>query len=425
MQAKTIFKDKDELAIVLKGYPRLSETFIAQEILTLQKAGIKTTIISLRHPTDTKRHPINKEITAYLLYLPEYLLHEPIRVIRSWIKVRSKEGYKKALNTWLKDFVRDPSVNRVRRWGQALVLSAELRPSIKHLYAHFLHTPSSVTYYTAVITGLPWSVSAHAKDIWLTPHWEKKEKLLSCQWSVTCSSYGFEHLNSIVPGKTQLSYHGLDLASLPGPPTTRLPNSGTEANDPIKLLSVGRAVPKKGFDILLDALSKLPDSLNWIWTHVGGGQELNKLKKIAQDLAIEKRIIWRGACDQSEVFDEYRKADIFILPSVIAKDGDRDGLPNVLMEAASQELCCIASDVAALSEFIIHEKTSLLVPPNNPDTLVQAIIKLSFDYNLRIEMGSANYNRLKESFCHTTEVNKILNNLINSQVNVNKHLTES
>ena len=425
MQAKTIFKDKDELAIVLKGYPRLSETFIAQEILTLQKAGIKTTIISLRHPTDTKRHPINKKITAYLLYLPEYLLHEPIRVIRSWIKVRSKEGYKKALNTWLKDFVRDPSVNRVRRWGQALVLSAELRPSIEHLYAHFLHTPSSVAHYTALITGLPWSVSAHAKDIWLTPHWEKKEKLLSCKWSVTCSSYGFEHLNSIVSGKTQLSYHGLDLASLPGPPSTRLPNRGTEADDPIKLLSVGRAVPKKGFDILLDALSKLPDSLNWSWTHVGGGQELNKLKKIAHDLAIEKRVIWRGACDQSEVFDEYRKADIFILPSVIAKDGDRDGLPNVLMEAASQELCCIASDVAALSEFIIHEKTGLLVPPNNPDTLVQAIIKLAFDYNLRIGMGSANYNRLKENFCHKTEVSKILDNLINSQVNVTKHLTES
>ena len=425
MQAKTIFKDKDELAIVLKGYPRLSETFIAQEILTLQKAGIKTTIISLRHPTDTKQHPINKKITAYLLYLPEYLLHEPIRVIRSWIKVRSKEGYKKALNTWLKDFVRDPTANRVRRWGQALVLSAELRPSIEHLYAHFLHTPSSVAHYTALITGLPWSVSAHAKDIWLTPHWEKKEKLLSCKWSVTCSSYGFAHLNSIVSGKTQLSYHGLDLASLPGPPSTRLPNRGTEPDDPIKLLSVGRAVPKKGFDVLLEALSKLPDNLNWIWTHVGGGQELTKLKKIAQGLAIEKRIIWRGACDQSEVFDEYRKADIFILPSVIAKDGDRDGLPNVLMEAASQELCCIASDVAALSEFIIHEKTGLLVPPNNPDTLVQAIIKLSSDYNLRIEMGFDNYNRLKKSFCHTTEVNKILNNLVNSQVNVTKHLTES
>lgn len=424
MQVKAIFKDTDELAIVVKGYPRLSETFIAQEILTLQNAGIKITIISLRHPTDRKQHPINKKIMAELLYLPEYLSAEPLRVIRSWMKVRSQKGYKKALKTWLKDLFRNPTPNRIRRWGQALVLSAELSPSIKHLYAHFLHTPASVTYYAALLTGRSWSVSAHAKDIWLTPHWEKNEKLLSCKWAVTCSSYGFKHLNSIVYGKTQLSYHGLDLASLPGPPPTRLLNTGTKTDDPIKLLSVGRAVPKKGFDILLDALSKLPSNLNWIWTHVGGGQELKKLKKIAHDLAIEKKIIWRGACDQSEVFDEYQNAEIFILPSVIAKDGDRDGLPNVLMEAASQELCCIASDVAALSEFIIHGKTGLLVPPNNPDALVQAIIKLSFDYNLRIEMGSDNYKRLKKDFCHITEVNKIIDNLGNSKEDVTNNLVE-
>ena len=109
---------------------------------------------------------------------------------------------------------------------------------------------------------------------------------------------------------------------------------------------------------------------------------------------------------------------------MIAKDGDRDGLPNVLMEAASQELCCIASDVAALSEFIIHGKTGLLVPPNNPDALVQAIIKLTFDYNLRIEMGSDNYKRLKKDFCHITEVNKIIDNLGNSKENVTNNLVE-
>ena len=90
MQVKAIFKDTDELAIVVKGYPRLSETFIAQEILTLQNAGIKITIISLRHPTDRKQHPINKKIMAELLYLPEYLSAEPLRVIRSWMKVRSQ-----------------------------------------------------------------------------------------------------------------------------------------------------------------------------------------------------------------------------------------------------------------------------------------------------------------------------------------------
>ena len=94
------------------------------------------------------------------------------------------------------------------------------------------------------------------------------------------------------------------------------------------------------------------------------------------------------------------------------------------MEAASQELCCIASDVAALSEFIIHDKTGLLVPPNNPEALVQAIIKLAFDYNLRIEMGSNNYKRLKKDFCHITEVNKIIYNLGNSEEGVTNKLVE-
>ena len=310
----------------------------------------------------------------------------------------------------VKGFLRDPTLNRARRWGQALVLSAELDPKITHLYAHFLHTPSSVTYYTALITDRSWSVSAHAKDIWLTPEWEKREKLLSCKWAVTCSSYGFKHLNTFAPGKTQLSYHGLDLTSLPEPPPARVINTGTLAANPICFLSVGRAVPKKGFNILLKALSMIPNSLSWRWVHIGGGQELNSLKKYAQNLGLENRIVWKGACDQGEVFKEYQIADIFILPSIIAENGDRDGLPNVVMEAASQELCCIASNVAALSEFIIHQKTGWLVPPNDPDALVQAIIDLSNNHNLRTELGINNFKRLKTSFCHPIEVDRILEN---------------
>ncbi len=414
----------DELAIIVKGYPRLSETFIAQEILSIQQSGVKITIISLRQPTDKKQHPVHGKITANLLYLPEYLLLEPVRVFKSWIKIRSKKGYKKALSTWLRDFMRDPTASRVRRWGQALVLSAELNPNIKHLYAHFLHTPASVTHYTALITDRSWSVSAHAKDIWLTPEWEKREKLLSCKWAVTCSSYGFNHLNTFAPGKTQLSYHGLDLTSLPEAPPLRPINTGTLETNPICFLSVGRAVPKKGFNILLKALSLIPNSLSWQWVHVGGGQELRYLKKYSQDLGLQKKIVWRGACNQGEVFKEYRSADIFILPSIIAEDGDRDGLPNVVMEAASQELCCIASDVAALSEFIIHQKTGWLVPPNNPSALAQAIIDLSSDHKLRKDLGINNYKRLKADFCHRSGIDIILKNLQVQQGTVIDNTTE-
>src|SRR5690348_605489 len=114
------------VAFVLKGYPRLSETFIAQEIAALERRGLDILIVSLRRPTDKRRHPVHDEIRAEVLYLPEYLLLEPLRVIRAWLRERRNPGYKKTRNLWLRDLARDPTPNRIRRFGQALVLAAEL-----------------------------------------------------------------------------------------------------------------------------------------------------------------------------------------------------------------------------------------------------------------------------------------------------------
>jgi hypothetical protein len=140
--------------IVVKGYPRLSETFIAQEIRALELAGLPVRIVSLRRPTDTTVHPIHREIEADILYLPEYLLAESVRVWRSWRKVRSLPGYGRARAVWLADLKRDPTPNRVRRWGQAMVLAAEHDPAFGHIHAHFLHTPASVARYAALMLGI-------------------------------------------------------------------------------------------------------------------------------------------------------------------------------------------------------------------------------------------------------------------------------
>ena len=144
------------LAVVLKGYPRLSETFIAQELLELQNRGHRFDIWSLRRPYDGGRtHPIHDAITARCHYLPEYLHQEPLRVLRAWWAVRGLPGYARARRIWLADLRRDRTRNRVRRWGQALVMAAELPAEARLLYAHFLHTPASVTRYAALIRGLP------------------------------------------------------------------------------------------------------------------------------------------------------------------------------------------------------------------------------------------------------------------------------
>jgi glycosyltransferase involved in cell wall biosynthesis len=386
------------VAFILKGYPRLSESFIAQEILGLERRGLDVRIISLRHPTETKTHPIHREIKAPILYLPEYLKDEPMRVARSWRMVRHRVGFKKARALWFADLRRDFTANRVRRFGQACVLAAELPEQVTHLHAHFLHTPASVARYAAAITGLPWSCSAHAKDIWTSPEWEKREKLGDVEWLVTCTEHGAGHLRSLAadPEKVGLVYHGLDLARFPAAPT-RSATCGSP-DDPVVILSVGRAVTKKGFDDLLTALAALPDGCHWVFEHIGDGERLPELKKHARELGLGDRVRWLGAQTQKIVLDHLRSADVFALASKIAPDGDRDGLPNVLMEAQSQGLAVVSTRVSAIPELIEDGKTGLLAAPGNPSEFMQAIARLIGDPSLRQKLGSAGEVRVRTMF---------------------------
>ncbi|MCH9019598.1 MAG: glycosyltransferase, partial [Proteobacteria bacterium] len=352
------------VAFIVKGYPRLSETFIAQEIRALEARGLAIDIVSLRHPTDPFTHPVHAEIGAPVTYLPEYLWREPARVWRAWRAARRLPGYRAARRVWLRDLARDPTPNRARRFGQALVLARELGSAVVHLHAHFLHTPASVARYASLLTGLPWSVSAHAKDIWTSPDWDKAEKLASCAWAVTCSAVNRDHLAALAPaGRVALAYHGLDLERFSPAPAERPPRDGS--GDPVVILSVGRAVEKKGFDDAIAALAALPAGLGWRYVHVGGGPLLGALKRQAAACGLDGRVTWLGAQPQDEVLAQYRAADVFVLPCRIAGDGDRDGLPNVLMEAMSQRLAVLSTRVSAVPELVEDGVSGCLVPPRD------------------------------------------------------------
>ncbi len=392
------------VAFVLKGYPRLSETFIAQEILALERLGLELRLISLRHPTDARRHPIHDEIAAPVTYLPEYLHREPLRVAAAWRRARRLPGYGAALRIWRRDLARDRTRNRVRRFGQAMVLAAELPAGVARLHAHFLHTPASVARYAAIATGLPWSAAAHAKDIWTIPDWEKREKLADADWTVVCTRYGQDHLRSLAPcpGRVGLVYHGIDLGRFaPAGEAEReagTARDGADAQRPVRLLSVGRAVAKKGFAVLIEALAALPPALHWRWTLIGGGPLLPQLQRLAAQKGIAERIDWRGAQDQRAVLAACRAADLFVLPSLIAEDGDRDGLPNVLMEAQSQGLCCVSTQTAAIPELIEHGRTGVLVEPGSAEALKDALARLIRDPGRRREYGANGCERVRTGF---------------------------
>ena len=387
------------LAIVVKGWPRLSETFIAQELVALEEAGISFDLWSLRHPTDKKTHPLHDRLQARVRYLPEYLHQEPRRVHEAMGAVTHLAGFDAAADMYARDLARDDTANRRRRWGQACVLAHEAEGSLEALYAHFLHTPSSVARYAAILRGVPWSFSAHAKDIWTSPDWELEEKLngetFGAAFGATCTRFGAEHLQAMAdtPSRVDLVYHGLDLTRFPTAPD----RAQRDPNAPLRMMSVGRLVEKKGFDTLIDALALLPAALDWHWTHIGGGELDAVMRARAEAAGVADKITWRGACDQPDVIEAMRNADLFVLPSRIAADGDRDGLPNVLMEAASQLLPILSTPVSAIPEFVTTGTHGLLAD-DTPQAFAEGMQQIANDASLGPRLAAAAHARLHAEF---------------------------
>lgn len=398
------------VAFVLKGYPRLSETFIAQEILGLERAGLPLEIISLRRPTDAKRHPVHDEIKASVMYLPEYVKDEPSRCVRAWLKVRKLAGYRTAFKAFRRDWARDRTPNRARRFVQAMVLAAERQDAVASLHAHFIHTPASVARYAAQMLQLGWTCSAHAKDIWTSEDWDLSDKLAEADWAVTCTRNGCETLRSLAtdPSRVHLSYHGLDLSRFSAFDNRIHARDGCDKTSPVRFVSVGRAVTKKGYDTLLDALAMLPEDLHWRFDHAGGGDLLEELRQQAGRVGVADRITWHGAMAQEDVLKLYRESDVFVLPCRIAPDGDRDGLPNVLVEAASQALACVSTNVSGVPELIDDGTHGLLVNADDPKPLAAALTKLARDPALRTRLGTAAECKVRGHFDYQASVRQLM-----------------
>ena len=402
------------LVVVVGGWPRLSETFIAQELLGLETRGLSLQIVALKH-AGIAVHDLHKRMNASVFYLPERLHRQPLRVWCSFNYVIRLPGCYKALTLLFHKLLRMPKRDlwrTFRRFGQACILAAEIKPQ-KHLYAHYLHKPSDVVHYTALFHNISWSFSAHAIDIWKTSLWDKQQKLRHAQWGITCSKYALRYLQSLTPNpeRLELIYHGLDFSRFPSTRKRYNGCDGSSPQEPVLLLSVCRLVEKKGLDILLDALGLLPPDLSWCWRHVGGVSTiqrarrecrfLSRLKKKAQHLGLCDRITWLGARSQEEIFQEYQRTDIFILPCRRAKDGDQDGLPNVLIEAQFIGVPCISTYLSAIPEVIVDKETGLLVESENPQTLADAIQTLINDPVQRQKLGTKAHQHIKQHFsCH-------------------------
>ena len=395
------------VAILVKGYPRLSETFIAQEILALERLGLPLEIVSLRHPTDGRVHALHRQIRASVRYLPEYLYQEPLRVLRAFGRLVSSGRFWRLLAVWLGDLRRDPSANRGRRLGQAVVLAAELPAEVEWLHVHYLHTPASVARYTAILRDLPFSISAHAKDVWTIPAWEKAEKIAAARWLVTCSRMNLDHLRALAPqADLELIYHGLEAERFPAGP--REPGGdGLDPQRPVTILSVARAVEKKGLDVLLEALARLPTELHWRFEHIGGGPLARTLagRGRAPGHRRPRHLARPGHAGRGRGSIASRRP---VLPGCPHRRRRRPGRP------AQRDH---GGDVAGIARGRDRGRchpggrgargTGRLVPPDDPMALGLAIEGLIRDPDLRLTLGRMGRRRILDRFAFEQGIERL------------------
>lgn len=385
-----------KLLFILKGYPRLSETFILQEIVALEAQGFDIHIMAMRHPHDDKTHTLVQQVKATVSYLPTHIFIELGRLYRAFKLYRhicpKHISMLRFVMLLLAQIGKEKSLKPLKRVAQALIMLAEKPEGFHHLHAHFIHTPAELAYYAHLLSGLPYTISAHAKDIWTSRKNDLARKLDKARWVTCCTEEGRGYLQQLTSTPVHLIYHGIDLKRFP----LREPSLRKKSHE-MKLCFVGRLVPKKGVDVLLKALSYLPRDLSWELVIAGGGELSSSLRKQAQHLKLNQRVKFLGSVTADDVKALLQNSDIFVLPCRVEADGDRDGIPNVLMEAISQGVPVVSTKLPGIQE-LLCEKSSLLVDPHDADQLKDALSTLMIDPELRYALAREAQEKLQKTF---------------------------
>jgi glycosyltransferase involved in cell wall biosynthesis len=393
----------DTVAYVLKGWPRISELFIASEIYRLEQAGLNLRLYVIKPPDESETHPVVEQIAARPEYLPpttsltstpfarwlrenlpqflpalaRTVRHHPAGLARAAglafaQSVRARKGF------W-------PRKLYAKELLQAVALADRLAdaPDVRHLHAHFAHGTTTVTWFASAITGLPFSFTGHAKDIYapsLNPAGLLRRKLLAAKFAVTCTEANVRHLESIAPEATvHRVYHGLnaDFSRLMGGEAMPAPGP----NGTLRLLGVGRLVAKKGFDTVVDACGLLDRrGVPFEAVIVGPDDDAGPaLRARISELGLGDRIRLEGQMSQAELLEEYRRASAFCLPCRVLDNGDRDGIPNVLAEAMACGAPVVTTPISGIPEIVRDGVNGLFVQPDDPESLAAAVMRLRED----------------------------------------------
>ena len=404
---KTMETSGDTVAFILKGYPRLSETFILNEILLLEKLGFKLHIFAMRNPNESKVHKTVSQIQAKVTYIPDYFWPHFSEFISSCIRQFLKRpaafwpAFKFAVlrSLRLKDFA------TIKRFSQAAYFVDRCLPDtgIRFFYSHFSHDPTTMTYFASRLTGIKFGISAHAKDIYLEELAFLKQKITRSQFITTCTGFNTDFLKKIANGETSVlkCYHGINTKIYALRQTQ-------PQNERPQILSIGRLVPKKGFPTMLTALKNLREKgQDFQCNIIGSGPLKSALLSQIEESGLTGYVHLHSEMSQQELSQFYQKADIFALACEVQEDGDRDGIPNVIVESMATGIPIVAIRISGIPECVENGVSGILVEQRNPAAFADALAALLSDVDLRQKYGLAGRKQIEKTFDSAKNISAI------------------
>lgn len=340
---------KSQVAVIVSGFPRRSETFMLGELLALEAGGTLAAIFATKTGETGQAQPGTERLTRYVEFLPDAPVEEQARMVRYSL--------------------------------------ARAKKAVTGVHGYFAHRPGEVAQQAAHMLGVPFGFSIHARDFRKVAPEILAQRAAAAACVVACNTDVASDIRALGT-QIHLLPHGVDLQ--------RFTPRATESNGKLRLLAVGRLVEKKGFHFLIAALAglKTPFTL----TIVGEGPERERLRQLVVLNNLENRVVFRGPLTHSELPQIYAEADVVVVPSIRDRSGDRDGLPNVVLEAMACRRAVVASDVGAIASAIVDQETGLLVPPGDPVALGQALRLLSSNKELRTRLARNGRTRVERDY---------------------------
>ncbi|MGD9251165.1 MAG: glycosyltransferase [Desulfobacterales bacterium] len=387
--------------MILKGYPRISETFISNEILLLEQLGFHLRIFSMRSPREKFTHASVRRIRARVDYLPETIVsrHLPALVWHNLMQAaRWPARYATALKVAWRRWRRTRKSATIKHLLQAGYLCHKLLrgSDCTHLHAHFAHSPTSVAFFSHLLSGRPFSFTAHAKDIYTSDPRQLKEKAAAARFVATCTAYNQTYLTTILDGQrtpVYRIYHGIDLDLF------RTDGRRKAAAPPYSILTVARLTPKKGLKTVYRALQRLKSrGIAFQHTLIGDGEQRSEIEKWRRELGLETETVMLGTRPHDDVCRSLRQADLFVLGCEQAPNGDRDGIPNVILESMAMGVPVVATRFSAIPEVIDSECNGLLVKPGQPAAMAAAMVTALEDADLRRDLITKGLETVRRRF---------------------------